>query len=102
MSNTDTQMPSHLHCRCMSPTCTNRHFADCPICKPNGNELRRQEQEKNKEDLLAAVKAEFEKFYASSPFVQREGLTQAQVRLAMEGSYMAGYLLLAEKLKGKL
>lgn len=29
--------------------CPNRHFADCDICVPNGNELKRQEEEKKKE-----------------------------------------------------
>lgn len=35
----------HAHCRCMNigGTCSNRHYADCDICKPNGNELKKLE-----------------------------------------------------------
>lgn len=33
--------------------CPNKHFADCDICVPNGNELRRQEEAKKGREELA-------------------------------------------------
>lgn len=36
---------NHVHCRCMNigGQCPNRHYTDCNLCKPNGNDLKKQE-----------------------------------------------------------
>lgn len=37
---------SHAHCKCMNlgGRCSKRHYADCDICKPNGNQLAKIEK----------------------------------------------------------